>query len=52
MELTKNNSSHSELSYNLEGNIVKGVTLTGKQTERNTRKKLSTTYHVIMSIFF
>ena len=51
MELTKNNSCHSILSYNLERNIVKRLTLTGKQTERITRKKLSTTYHMIMSIF-
>ena len=51
MELKKNNSSHSEISCNLERNIVKCLTLTGKQIERNTRKKLSTTYHLIMSIF-
>ena len=28
MELTKNNSSHSQLSYKLERNIVKLLTLT------------------------
>ena len=50
-ELTKNNSSHSQSSYNLERNRVKRLTLTGKQTERNTRKKLSTTCYLIMSIF-
>ena len=26
MELTKNNSCHSQLSYNVERNIVKGMT--------------------------
>ena len=53
MELTKNNSCHSQLSYNLERNIVKGLCLTGKQTERNTRKKLSTTYRPnIVRLFF
>ena len=31
MELTKNNSSHSQVSYKLEGNIVKRLTLTRKQ---------------------
>ena len=51
MESNKNNSSHSQLSYNLERNIVKRLTLTAKQTENNTRKKSSTTYHMIMSIF-
>ena len=51
MELTKNNSCHSQLSHNLERNIVKLLTLTGKQTERSPRKKLSTTFHVIMSLF-
>ena len=44
MELTKNNSYHSQLSDNLERNIVKLLTSTGKQTERNTQRKLSTTY--------
>ena len=51
MELTKNNSCHSQLSHNLERNIVKCLTLTRKQTERNTRKKFCTTYYLIMSIF-
>ena len=51
MELRKNNSYHSQLFYNLERDIVKCVALTGKQTERNTRIKLSTIYHGIMSIF-
>ena len=50
MELTKNNSYHSQVSYNLERNIVNLLTLTGKQTERSTRKKLSTSYHLIMSL--
>ena len=58
-ELTKNNSSHSQLSYNLERNIVKWLTLTAKETEtqgnwkanRNTQKKLSPSYHLIISIF-
>ena len=39
------------LSRKLEKNIVNWLTLTGKQKERNTRKKLSRTYHLIMSIF-
>ena len=51
MEGTKNYWSHSQLSCNLERNIVKLLILTGKQTERNTRRKLSTTYSLIMSIF-
>ena len=51
MELSKNSSCHSHLSYKVERNIVKRFTLTGKQTERNTRKKFSRTYHLIMSIF-
>ena len=34
MELTKNNSSHSQLFYNLERDFVKWLTLTGKQTEK------------------
>ena len=34
MELTRNNSSHSQLFYNLERNVVKLLTLTGKQTEK------------------
>ena len=51
MELTKNNSYHSQLSDNLERNIVKLLTLTGKQTERNTQRKPSTTYQLITSIF-
>ena len=50
-ELTKNTSSLSQLSYKLEKDIVKLLTLTGKETQRNTRKKLSRTYHLIMSIF-
>ena len=52
MELTKNTSCHSQLSYNLERNIVKLLTLTGKQTERTIQKKLSTIYHLIMSVFY
>ena len=51
MELTKNNMYRSKLSYNLQRNIVNLLTLTGKQTERNTQRKLSTTYQLIMSIF-
>ena len=43
---------HSQLSYNLERNIVKLLTLTGKQTERTIQKKLSTIYHLIMSVFY
>ena len=50
-ELTKNNWSHSQRSFNLERNIVKRLTLTGKQTKRNIRKKLSRNYHRITSIF-
>ena len=41
VELTKNNSCHSQLSYNLKRNFVKWHTLTGKETERNTRKKVN-----------
>ena len=51
MELTKNNSYHSQLSDNLKRDLVKLLTLTGKQRERNTQRKLSTTYQLIMSIF-
>ena len=51
MDLTKKEFSHSQLSYNLERNIVKCLTLNGKQTERNTRKKISLTYLLIMCIF-
>ena len=51
MELTKNNWSDRQLSYKLERNIVKGLTLTGKQTKRNTRRNFSKGYHLIMSIF-
>ena len=52
MALTKNTSSHSQLCYKLEKkNIVKCLTITGKETQRNTPKKLSTTCHVITSIF-
>ena len=51
MELTKNTSSHSRLSYKLKKKIVKFLTVTGKETQRNTRRKLSRTYHLIMSIF-
>ena len=32
MELTKNNSSHSQLFYSLERNVAKLLTLTGKKT--------------------
>ena len=52
MKLTKDNSSRSHLSYKLKRKIVKRLTLTGNQTERNKRKKLSTTYLLIKSIFF
>ena len=34
MELTKNTSSHSQLSYNLERNIVKRLTLTAWKANR------------------
>ena len=53
LELTKNNWSHSQLSYKIERNIMnsKWLTLTGKQAQRNTPKKLSRSYHLIMSIF-
>ena len=51
MELKKDNSSRSQLYYKLK-KIVKRFTLTGKQTERNKRKKLSRTYLLIKSIFF
>ena len=34
MELTKNYSSYSQLFLNLERNVVKWLTLTGKQTEK------------------
>ena len=34
MDLTKNNSSYSQLFYNLKRNVVKSLTLTGKQTEK------------------
>ena len=52
MEFTKNNSSQSQISYNLERNIVKSYTLTAKQTEKeHTAEALSTTHHLIMSIF-
>ena len=35
MELTKKtNSSHGQLFYNLERNVVKWLTLAGKQTEK------------------
>ena len=51
VELAKNNLCHSQLSYNLERNIVKWVTITAKQTERITQKNLSKIYHLIMSIF-
>ena len=52
-ELRKKNSSHSHSSYKLERNIVKLITFTGKQTKKNTRKKHSRSYHLIimMSIF-
>ena len=52
MEITKNNSCHSQLSYSLKRKIVKWLTLSGKETERITEKKLSTIYHLKMSIFF
>ena len=51
VELTKNNWSHSQLSYKLGRNILKWLTLTAKQKETNTRSKLSRSYHLIMSIF-
>ena len=44
--------SQSIFSYKLEKkNIVKCLTLTAKETQLNTRKKVSRTYHLIMSIF-
>ena len=50
VELTKNTLSRSQLSYRLEKKIiVMWFTLNGKKT-RNTRKKLSRTYHLIMFI--
>ena len=52
MELTKDNSSRSQLSYELKRKIVTRLTLTRKQTERNKRKKLSRTYLLIKSISF
>ena len=51
MELTKNTSSRSQLSYKLEQKVVKGLTLTGKKTQRNTLNKFSRTYHVMMFFF-
>ena len=52
MELTKNTSSRSQLSYKLEQKVVKGLTLIGKKTQRKTLNKLSRTYHVTMFFFF
>ena len=40
MELTKNNTCHGQLSYNLERNILKWLPLTAKQTERKTEEAL------------
>ena len=37
MELTKNNSCHSQLSYNVERNIVRQLALAGKETEKSQR---------------
>ena len=54
MALTKNNRSHSQLSFKLETNMhcdLRYCSLTGKQRERNTGKKLSRSYNLIMSIF-
>ena len=51
MELTKNNSCHRQLFYNLERNIVNRLTLSGKSRERITQKKHSTIYYLLMSIF-
>ena len=51
MGLTKNTLSHSQLSCKLEKKVVNGLTLNRKETKRNTRKKISRTYHLIMSIF-
>ena len=52
VELTKDNSSRSQLSYKLKRKIVKRLTLTGKQRERHKQKKLSRTYLLIKSFFF
>ena len=49
--LMKSDSSYSQLSSKLERNIVNRFTLTGKQTEMNTQRKLSNPDHVIISIF-
>ena len=51
MELTKNALCHSQLSISYKKKKHWKVTLTGNETKRNTRKKLSTIYHLIMSIF-
>ena len=53
MEVTKNNRSHSQLSFKLEKKHcnLSYCTLTGKQRERNTGNKLSRSYNLIMSIF-
>ena len=39
MDLTKNNSSQGQLFYNLERNVVKRLTLSGKQTEKEHREE-------------
>ena len=51
MELTKNTSSHGQPFCKVERNIAMCLTLIWKETQRNTPKKLSRTYHLIMSIF-
>ena len=43
--------SWSTFLYARKKVIVNWLTITGKETERNTRKKLSRSYHMIMSIF-
>ena len=59
VELTKNSSSHSQLSYKVEKkkktqNGIKRLTLTGNDAEEEHTEEgqLSRTYHLIMSIFF
>ena len=48
----KNTSSDSKIFRKLEKeNIGKWLTLTGKESQGNTRKKLSRAYHLIVSIF-
>ena len=53
VKLTKNTSSHSQLSYKLgkKKHCKVNYINSKKKAERNTRKKFSRTYHLIMSIF-